>query len=38
MFKNNKKKNIQFLFSSFTPRYQHDYSKNPKLKSKIDKP
>ena len=33
MFMNkNKNKNTQILFSSFTIRYQHDYSKNPKLK------
>ena len=36
MFMNNTKTYI--IFSSFTTRYQHDYSKNLKLKSKIDKP
>ena len=29
---NNRNKNTQILFSSFTICYHHDYSKNPKLK------
>ena len=38
MFMNNTETRIQILFSSFTTRYQHDYFKNPKQKSRDSNP